>query len=197
MFDSYGLTHLLSKKDRARRGDLLISDLMDWTERYPFLENALGGKLVIPDWSEFCAAVERIYLSCLGDRAGDVAQYIPQLAKVSPDKFGLCVTSKDGQRLSLGDAKEDFCIQSCSKPITYCIAVENSSAEEVHAHVGREPSGKNFNELVMDKNNLPHNPLINAGAIMTCSLVKPEMTIADRFSFVCNRWKVSRVWFNY
>lgn len=190
VFERYGLVHLLSAEDVLQSGTLSEKALEEWTQRYPFLERALTGKMVIPDWPEFCAAMERIFFKCREERGGEVAQYIPQLAKVSPDKFGLCVTSTDGQQVSLGDSREDFCIQSCSKPITYCIAVEGSSAKEVHTHVGREPSGKNFNELALDKNNLPHNPLINAGAIMTCSLVQPTLPLADRFSFVLNRWKV-------
>lgn len=55
----------------------------------------------------------------------------------------------------------------------------------MHQYVGQEPSGRNFNELVLDHNKQPHNPMINAGAILCCSLlqalVHPEMTLAEKF----------------
>src|SRR5262249_29435220 len=61
------------------------------------------------------------------------------------------------------------------------VALEEHGEAVVHRHVGREPSGRGFNELTLNKEGLPHNPLINSGAIMTCSLIKPEMDAADRF----------------
>ena len=70
--------------------------------------------------------------------------------------------------------------------------------DEVHHYVGREPSGRGFNELVLNKYNKPHNPLINSGAIMTSSLIQREAVPADRFDYVLNKWgelsgKVSKV----
>ena len=57
-------------------------------------------------------------------RGGDVADYIPELAKVNPEKWGVALCSIDGQQLDMGDSKERFCVQSCSKPISYGIAME-------------------------------------------------------------------------
>lgn len=54
--------------------------------------------------------------------------------------------------------------------------------------MGREPSGRGFNELTLNHNGRPHNPMINAGAIVTCSLIKPQMKVADRFDYVMDRW---------
>ena len=53
----------------------------------------------------------------------------------------------DGQRYNYGDFKNKFCIQSCTKPITYLIGLEKFSEDYVHNFIGREPSGRNFNEL--------------------------------------------------
>jgi glutaminase len=94
----------------------------------------------------------------------------------------------DGQRLALGDAEVNFCLQSVSKPVNYCLALEEHGEAVVHRHVGREPSGRGFNELTLNKEGLPHNPLINSGAIMTCSLLRAQATPADRFDHVLGTW---------
>ena len=107
------------------------------------------------------------------NNSGKVADYIPELAKKNPNDFGVSICSIDGQRLNFGNCKTLFSVQSCSKPITYALALEDLGPQIVHKHVGHEPSGVAFNAICLNKENLPHNPLINSGAIMTCSLIKP------------------------
>jgi glutaminase len=68
------------------------------------------------------------------------------------------------------------------------MALEELGPEKVHKHVGHEPSGVSFNAVVLDPNGLPHNPLINAGAIMICSLIHPEMEESARFSYITKFW---------
>jgi len=114
-----------------------------------------------------------------------VASYIPQLARVNPEYYGISICTVDGQRYDIGDTEIDFCAQSTSKPITYAIACEHRGEDLVHKHVGREPSGRNFNELVLNDEGLPHNPLINSGAIMTASLVQPNLSMARVSFFSC------------
>ena len=114
-----------------------------------------------------------------------------QLAAVDPDQYGIAMCSIDGQRYGRGDTKTEFCVQSCSKPITYCIALEENGIDKVHQHVSREPSGRSFNEIVLDTRrepNVPHNPLINAGAIMSCALVQPTRTVQERLAHCLNYW---------
>jgi len=75
-----------------------------------------------------------------------------------------------------------------SKTVSYCLALDEHGTEAVHRHVGREPSGQSFNELALNPAGLPHNPMVNAGAIMTCSLIRPGEDIADRFDLVAATW---------
>ncbi len=137
------------------------------------IERAVQGRMVIPDFQGFANELERIFEQVRQNKAGAPADYIPQLnlQGAAADSFGMALCSIDGQRLSLGDAKEFFSVQSTSKPISYCIALEEHGAETVHRFVGREPSGAGFNEIALDKADRPHNPMINAGAIMTCALI--------------------------
>lgn len=83
-----------------------------------------------------------------------MAAYIPQLARVNSDFWGVSVCTIDGQRFSIGDSNVPFTLQSCSKPLTYAIALEILGQELVHQYVGQEPSGRNFNELVLDYNSM-------------------------------------------
>ncbi len=137
------------------------------------IERALQGNLVIPDFQRFCDDLRTLYDEAKSDRRGAPADYIPQLQLEAPavDQFGVSVCTIDGQRFSVGDTDEFFTVQSTCKPINYCLAVEEHGEEEVHRYVGREPSGGSFNELTLNTRNRPHNPLVNAGAIMCCSLI--------------------------
>lgn len=71
---------------------------------------------------------------------------------MDPNLWGVSVCTIDGQRFSIGDVTVPFTLQSCSKPLTYAIALEQLGQEMVHRYVGQEPSGRNFNELVLDYN---------------------------------------------
>eukprot|EP00928_Gymnodinium_smaydae_P024340 TRINITY_DN1971_c0_g1_i1.p1 TRINITY_DN1971_c0_g1~~TRINITY_DN1971_c0_g1_i1.p1 ORF type:complete len:982 (+),score=128.42 TRINITY_DN1971_c0_g1_i1:46-2991(+) len=151
---------------------------------------ALAGRQSIPDFQAFCTTMIELFDAVSSNKNGQTAQYIPSLARANPDLWGVAVCSASGQRFSLGDSTAPFCVQSCSKPITYCMAVELHGHKKVHEHVGHEPSGRGFNERILKQpENIPHNPLINAGAIMAASLVKMEETEWDRFDYVMNVWQ--------
>jgi len=72
---------------------------------------------------------------------------------VNPNQFGVAVCTIDGQRYSIGDVGVPFCVQSCSKVITYAIAQTLNGPDEVHQHVGVEPSGRAFNQMCLDERN--------------------------------------------
>uniref|UniRef100_A0A7N8X5H5 glutaminase n=1 Tax=Mastacembelus armatus TaxID=205130 RepID=A0A7N8X5H5_9TELE len=108
------------------------------------LTKAFRKKFIIPDFEEFDARSHfRVFLQ--------VADYIPQLAKFSPDLWGVSLCTIDGQRHSVGDTKVPFCLQSCVKPLEYAIAVHDLSSECVHQFVGKEPSGFKFNKLSLNE----------------------------------------------
>ncbi|MCC3766161.1 glutaminase A [Streptomyces sp. UNOC14_S4] len=153
------------------------------------IERAACGELAVPDFPSLVGDLRRIHQEVRADRSGTAATYIPQLARVDADQFAISVCTVDGQRFSVGDAEVNFCLQSVSKPVNYCLTLEEHGPDTVHRHVGREPSGQVFNELTFNKAGLPHNPMINAGAIMSCALIQRGLDAADRFDFVAGTWK--------
>lgn len=154
------------------------------------ISRAFRNQFIIPEFQAFSKEIEEIYWKCKDNTNGNVAAYIPQLARMSPNYWGVSVCTVDGQKFSIGDVNVPFTLQSCSKPLTYAIALDQLGADTVHSYVGQEPSGRNFNELILDHNKKPHNPMINAGAILVCALLKtlvrPEMTLAEKFDFTMN-----------
>jgi len=103
---------------------------------------------------------------------GAVADYIPELATVDPDRFGIALASVRGHVYSAGDDELAFTIQSSSKPFVYALAIGQLGIDVVERHVGFEPSGEPFNAISVDATTgRPDNPLINAGAIVTTSLI--------------------------
>jgi len=136
------------------------------------LTQAFRRKFVIPDFMSFTSHIDELFESAKKQSGGKVADYIPQLAKFSPDLWGVSVCTVDGQRHSIGDTKVPFCLQSCVKPLKYAIAVNDLGTEYVHRYVGKEPSGLRFNKLFLNEDDKPHNPMVNAGAIVVTSLIK-------------------------
>src|SRR6201999_1718777 len=106
------------------------------------------------------------------DRSGAVADYIPPLALADPDSFGIAVTTTEGHSWEVGAGRVEFTIQSMSKPFTYGLALADRGFEAVDEKVGVEPSGEAFNSISLAPGSgRPLNPMINAGAITSTSLV--------------------------
>ncbi|XP_060925641.1 glutaminase 2b isoform X2 [Limanda limanda] len=148
------------------------------------LIQAFRKKFIIPEFDTFAQKINEIYKRVGNQTDGKVADYIPQLAKFSPELWGVSLCTVDGQRHSVGDTKQPFCLQSCVKPLQYAIAVHQAGTEKVHQYVGMEPSGLKFNMLSLDDEDKPHNPMVNAGAIVISSLIKPCSNKADKFDYV-------------
>jgi len=120
---------------------------------------------------------------------GKVADYIPQLAHVDPNQFGMSVVLPDGKTFSAGNAHTAFSIQSISKVFTLTIAL-GKLGDALWSRVGREPSGDPFNSIVQLEHELgkPRNPFINAGAIAVVDAImmghQPKETLAEILQFV-------------
>ncbi len=126
----------------------------------------------------FREVLQGIWTQFLPERSGEVATYIPELAKVDPDLFGLCIMTMDGTIYEAGASTHEFTIQSISKPFAYGMALEQCGQRMVRSKVGVEPSGEAFNSISLEpQTGRPLNPMINAGAIAVSSLV--QRTLGD------------------
>ena len=171
------------------RSTISLNELTALKRNHLMVQKALHSELAIPDFNQFTSIVSRIFDESKCIEGGALASYIPQLASVDPALWGVSICTVDGQRFSIGDSGTIFSVQSVSKPISYAIALETCGKSKVHSHVGMEPSGRNFNERVLLPSGIPHNPLINTGAIMTASLLFKGKPRWQRFEQVAEYWR--------
>jgi glutaminase len=108
---------------------------------------------------------------------GKVADYIPALAGIDPMKFGMSIHTVDGKHIHVGDAHENFSIQSISKILTLTMAIAATDSS-IWKRVGREPSGSKFNSLIQLEleQGIPRNPFINAGAHVITDIICSNIT---------------------
>lgn len=112
--------------------------------------------------------------------AGDVATYIPELGRADPHSFGLAIVTANADSYEAGDSREEFSIQSVSKPFVYAMALMDRGLDAVVDRVGIEPTGDPFNAVTLSEaTGRPLNPMVNAGAILTSSLVAGD-SVAER-----------------
>jgi glutaminase len=125
--------------------------------------------------------LEELYRRHLIVGEEDVASYYesgrgyrePELAAEESDQFGICIVRAQGDTYQTGDHDRPFALQSISKVFSYGLALADHGRDNVLEHVGVEPSGDAFNSIVFDeRNNRPHNPMVNAGALVTTDLVR-------------------------
>ena len=119
------------------------------------------------------AVVREAYDRFKSDTSGKNADYIPYLAQVDSKLFGVAIVTTDNQVLTQGDVNYSFSIQSISKVFTLALAMEELGPDKVFDKIGSEPTGRAFNSVlaVVDMPTHTGNPLVNAGAIATTSLV--------------------------
>ena len=128
---------------------------------------------VAPRRDVVAAAVQQAYDKFKTDNRGKNADYIPYLAKVDSKLFGIAVVTTGNEVLTKGDVKYSFSIQSISKVYTLALAMEALGPDKVFEKIGSEPTGRAFNSpiAVVDMPTHTANPLVNAGAIATASLI--------------------------
>ena len=128
--------------------------------------------------------LERVHDELAKLNEGELADYIAPLAEVDPTLFGLAICTPDGGFAAAGDHDVPFTLQSISKCFTLALALVDHDLEGVLERVGVEPSGESFNAVSLEEGTgRPDNPMINAGAIVTCSLVDAS-TSEQRFDRV-------------
>ena len=122
-----------------------------------------------------------VWLEVSGIETGELATYIPELAHADPRTFGLSLATLDGEVYTAGTLVP-FTIQSVSKPFVYALALADSGAAAVLSKVGTEPTGDPFNSISLDDlTGRAYNPMVNAGAIVTSTLVAGR-TREDQFA---------------
>lgn len=128
-------------------------------------------------------------MAAAAEDRGQVATYIPELAKVDPARFGIAVATADGRVLTGGDADAGFSIQSVSKVFALTLAL-GKVGDQLWERVGREPSGNAFNSIVQleQEQGIPRNPFINAGAIVVSDVNlgghQPRVAIGEIVRFI-------------
>ena len=120
-------------------------------------------------------------------RLGQVATYIPELAKGNPDDFGICILHSNGRCDYAGEYTKRFTVQSVIKPILLLLALMDNGEEYVRSRVGVESTGKpfdaiNISDAISQEILSEHiNPMVNMGAIVMCTLIKGK-TYPERFN---------------
>jgi glutaminase len=152
-------------------------------EEPPAEEHISTGRL--PREDVVRALLVEAYERCRSVDDGDVADYIPALARVSADLFGACIVSVDGGMVAAGDATHQFSIQSVSKPFVFGLVCDAIGHEEARRKLGVNSTGLPFNSVMAIELNANRtmNPMVNAGAIATTSLV-PGATAEDKWRYV-------------
>jgi glutaminase len=145
-------------------------------ERIPF-DDATVPSIVstgeLPDIGQVREAVTTAYERYRSNGDGAVADYIPALANASPELFGICVAGARGRFFEIGDVETAFSIQSVSKPFVFALVCDSIGYEVARRRLGVNSTGFPFNSLMAVELNVDRtmNPLVNAGAIATTSLI--------------------------
>ena len=121
-------------------------------------------------------ALDAAHGRLLDRREGAVATYIPALASMDPDRFGLAALTPEGLLVEAGDSRHPFTIQSVAKPFAYALALDLFGRDKVRGVVGVQAIGEPFNAIELDpRSNRPFNPMLNAGAIAVAGLLCQEL----------------------
>ena len=139
----------------------------------------------LPDLEVVREVMTAAYARFADENSGQVADYIPALARVSPDLFGVSMVGVGGADIGVGDCDHLFSIQSISKPFVFALVCQALGAEGARARIGVNATGLPFNSVMAIELNADRtmNPMVNAGAIATTSCV-PGANAAEKFRFI-------------
>ena len=120
-------------------------------------------------------AAQEAYEQVKGNTKGKNADYIPYLANIDKSLFGISICLMDGQIIQFGDSEYKFGIESVSKVHTAVLILRQYGAQKLLEQIGADATGLPFNSIfaILLENDHPSTPLVNAGAITACSMVKP------------------------
>lgn len=126
--------------------------------------------------SEIRVAVSKTYEAVKKHDGGKNADYIPYLANVPSNLFGISICLPSGEVIEMGDTNYVFGIESVSKVPTAILAMQQNGAQEVLSKIGSDATGLPFNSImaILLESDHPSTPLVNSGAISACSMIKPQ-----------------------
>lgn len=135
-------------------------------------------------------AVDEAYAECRDITGGANANYIPFLANVDSNLFGISLTLPDGTVYSVGDTQYKFGVESVSKVLTAILVLKQFGAKTVLEKIGADATGLPFNSIfaILLENDHPSTPLVNAGAITACSMVEPKGDSWGKWEAIINNF---------
>jgi glutaminase len=134
---------------------------------------SLAASPSLPASDELRSLVTEAHARFKGVTKGKNADYIPSLAKVDSNLFGVAIVTVKGEVYVAGDSDHEFTLQSISKPFTLALVLQDHGEDAVVERIGVEPTGMPFNSIAaVELHQSARNPLVNAGAITAISLVK-------------------------
>lgn len=141
--------------------------------------------------SQIKQAVTEAYEECKSLKGGANANYIPFLANIDSNLFGISVTLLDGTVINIGDTEYKFGVESISKVLTAILILKQHGAEAVLKQIGADATGLPFNSIfaILLENDHPSTPLVNAGAITACSMVEPKGDSWGKWEAIINNFK--------
>lgn len=140
--------------------------------------------------SQIKEALEQAYNECKDIQGGHNADYIPFLANIDPNLFGISLTLPDGTQFNVGDTEYKFGIESVSKVLTAILVLKQQGSEAVLKQIGADATGLPFNSIfaILLENDHPSTPLVNAGAITACSMVEPKGDSWGKWEAIINNF---------
>lgn len=154
-------------------------------QRGDIAENYFVSTGHLPTPERISALVSEAHRRFKSNIEGENSSIYPALARVPTELFGICVVGTSGKVYGVGEMNYDFSIMSVSKPFVFALVCEVIGAEEARGKLGANATGMAFNSLgaIERSPDGRTNPMVNAGAIATTSLV-PGASVAAKWQFI-------------